>query len=341
VVPPEAENSPCTLSVCMITYNHERFIAQAIESVLMQQTDFTFELVIGEDCSIDGTRQIILEYQRKYPKIIRPLFRKANLGMIANFASTLRSCNGEFIAVLEGDDFWTSPVKLQKQVDFLRTHKGSVLSFHRARRCREDGTEVGVVWPSRCDRFSALTDLLAGTSRMALDGVNFIPTCSVVLRNGILHELPYWMYGLGVGDFPFWALLARCGDLAFLEDEMAAYRLHSGGVTHGWNEITGQEITLAAFVTLAEHLKGQHSSWDRAISLGLARRHHALARAYESKCIRRNALQHVVRSILPWRSIESTKAIRLLIKLVFPRMVGRLAQLAHARHRGGPSTENE
>ena len=119
------------VSVAMITYNHERFIAQAIESVLMQQTDFAVELVIGEDCSTDGTRAIVRDYGERYPERIRLLLPEHNLGMMPNFVATLKACRGQYVASVEGDDYWTDPHKLQKQVDFLESASGvqSVLSM--------------------------------------------------------------------------------------------------------------------------------------------------------------------------------------------------------------------
>jgi len=107
------------VSVCMITYNHEKYISQAVEGVLMQKTNFLIELIIGEDCSTDNTRNICLEYKEKYPDIIKLLLSEKNLGMMQNFITTLQSCTGKYIALCEGDDYWTDPHKLQKQVDFL------------------------------------------------------------------------------------------------------------------------------------------------------------------------------------------------------------------------------
>lgn len=112
------------VSVLMITYNHEKFIAQAIDSILMQQVNFDYEIVIGEDCSTDGTRAIVIQYQKEYPDKIRLLLPEENLGMHKNFVQTFRACQGEYIALLEGDDYWTSPRKLQKQVDFFRLSSG-------------------------------------------------------------------------------------------------------------------------------------------------------------------------------------------------------------------------
>jgi len=114
-------NSLPVVSVYMITYNHESYIAQAIEGIMMQQTDFPIELVIGEDCSTDRTREICLEYQDKYPEIIRLLLPEKNIGIYKNSKSTFIECKGKYIAICEGDDYWTDPLKLQKQVYFLET----------------------------------------------------------------------------------------------------------------------------------------------------------------------------------------------------------------------------
>ena len=102
------------VSVAMITYNHERFIAQAIESVLMQQTDFAVELVIGEDCSTDKTRAIVCAYGERYPERIRLLLPERNQGMIPNFVATMNACQGQYIALLEGDDYWTDRIQAAK-----------------------------------------------------------------------------------------------------------------------------------------------------------------------------------------------------------------------------------
>lgn len=115
-------NKKPLVSVWMITYNHEKFIAQAIDSVIMQKTNFDYEIVIGEDCSTDRTREIVLEYKAKHPDKFKLLLQEKNVGMMQNFIVTLKTCNGKYIALLEGDDYWTDPLKLQKQVDFLQAN---------------------------------------------------------------------------------------------------------------------------------------------------------------------------------------------------------------------------
>src|SRR5437016_2968680 len=111
------------LSVMMITYNHERYVRHALDSVLMQKVDFDYEIVIGEDRSTDSTREILLEYRDKFPAKFRLLLHEQNIGVIRNCFTTLAACRGEYVALLEGDDYWTSDTKLQKQVEFLDSHR--------------------------------------------------------------------------------------------------------------------------------------------------------------------------------------------------------------------------
>ena len=117
------------VSIKMITYNHAPFIAQAIEGVLQQKTNFPFELVIGEDCSTDGTRALVFEYQKKYPDIIRVVTSDENVGMKKNGLRVLAACLGKYIAFCEGDDYWHNLDKLQKQADYLDSHPECGLVF--------------------------------------------------------------------------------------------------------------------------------------------------------------------------------------------------------------------
>lgn len=119
---PELLSGNPTVSVKMITYKHGPYIAQAIQGVLMQETTFPVELVIGEDCSKDGTREILLNYQNRYPEMIRLIVSEKNVGARENSRRTEKACKGDFIAFCEGDDYWTDPLKLQKQVDFLEAN---------------------------------------------------------------------------------------------------------------------------------------------------------------------------------------------------------------------------
>ncbi len=111
------------VSVIMLAYNHEKYISDAIESIVNQQTNFPFELIIGEDCSTDNTVKIIKSYQKEYPKIIKLITSEKNVGIIANELRVMQQCQGKYIAFCEADDFWTDELKLQKQVDFLEENE--------------------------------------------------------------------------------------------------------------------------------------------------------------------------------------------------------------------------
>lgn len=132
------------VSVFMITYNHEKYIAEALDSILMQKTDFDFDIVIGEDCSTDATRRIVLEYSRKYPDKIKLLLHNVNVGFISNLMYVLEACTGKYVAMCEGDDYWTDPFKLQKQVDFLEANKEYILATHGYRMVR-DGSVIRTI----------------------------------------------------------------------------------------------------------------------------------------------------------------------------------------------------
>lgn len=120
------------VSVCTITYNHEKYISEALNSFLMQETDFPFEIIIDDDCSPDNTIEIIMKYQKKFPNIIKANLRQKNIGAIQNFFSNIQRGNGKYIALCEGDDYWTDPLKLQKQVEFLDGNDEVIMTFENA-----------------------------------------------------------------------------------------------------------------------------------------------------------------------------------------------------------------
>ena len=236
-------NAP-TVSVLMITYNHQTFIEQAVRSVMMQKADFEFELVIGEDCSTDNTRSMLYSFKEKWPQQIRILAHDHNLGMYRNFCEVLRECRGEFLAILEGDDYWLDPLKLQKQVDALRQNPEWAICFHRARGITE-GVKGYIEMPSTDFRpVSRVQDIIES---------NFIYTPTVMYR-GAQRTLPDWLEEAAALDWPFHVLNAMRGDIGFLPDTMSAYRVHSNGV---WSSkplnVRVQQI-LNLFDVFDEHL---------------------------------------------------------------------------------------
>lgn len=211
------------LSVLMITYNHEPFIAQALDSILEQQVDFDYEIVIGEDCSTDNTRKILLNYQRAHFDKIRLLQTDKNMGMLPNFVRTYKACTGDYVALIEGDDYWNDPTKLQKQVDLLDKQHEIAICFHNCEEFFDDDSRPSWYYvPQKQPRISDLDDLISGC--------NFIPTCSAVFRNRLFVDFPDWYFTLNMGDWTLHILNAHYGKIAYIDEVMGRHRHHVGGV---------------------------------------------------------------------------------------------------------------
>ncbi|HTG01793.1 MAG TPA: glycosyltransferase [Nitrospirota bacterium] len=238
------------VSVAIVTYNHEKYLAKALDSVLMQRTGFDFEIVVGEDHSTDKTREILVDYQQKHPQKFRIFLNETNMGMYRNGAQVLEACSGEYIAMLDGDDYWTSPDKLQKQVDFLDAHADCAICYHNARIVYEDGSREPTSYRPRQKQFSTVNDLF-------LD--NFIPTCAVLFRNGLFGRLPAWVGALKMGDWLIHILNALHGRIGYLDETMAVYVVHGGGI---WSTKTWQDhepAMIRMFEALSEHMDSRYA----------------------------------------------------------------------------------
>lgn len=209
------------VSVAMITYNHEPFIAEAIESVLMQETRFEVELVIGEDCSTDKTRSIVEAYAARHPEVIRLILPDGNRGMQENLRSVLEACRGEYVALLEGDDYWCSECKLQEQAEVLDRDASVGLVFHQAT------TVTGKL--SRPYRASTVDGRTFDLEDFASLRLGPVPTASVMVRGVVVANLPGWFTSLPFGDLSIIGLAAEAGGLRFLDRCWAVYRVHEGG----------------------------------------------------------------------------------------------------------------
>lgn len=239
------------VSVLMITYNHERYIAQALDSVLMQQVAFDYEIVVGEDCSTDATRAILRRYQQQYPERIRVLLPEANLGMVGNFIATYQQCRGEYIALLDGDDYWSSAEKLQRQVDFLDAHPECSACFHNVLVHHEGAPER--------DRLFHEPPL--GKSSFTLKEIvssHFIPCCATLFRARLFPEFPTWYREMPMQDWPLHVLNAEHGDYGYLDEVLAVYRVHGGGAWSLRNRLAVLDKTIHACHTIRRYLAGRH-----------------------------------------------------------------------------------
>ena len=223
------------VSVCLITYNHQKFVRRAVDSVLAQSTDFSFEVIIADDHSIDGTTDIAMEYQRRYPDRISVLLARNNLGRHTgngrlNVIRAVRACRGKYIAFLEGDDFWTDPRKLQMQAEFLESHSDYAGAFHDTAVLEADGAagNPNHWWQDFRDRVDiTLEDTISRTSPFH--------TSSFFLRRENLSKLPLDYLRIASGDLAIFILSAARGLLRRIPASMSVYRKHDGGITNTSN----------------------------------------------------------------------------------------------------------
>lgn len=212
----------------MITYNHEKYIEQAVRSVMIQETDFDYELVIGEDCSTDRTREIVLRLKEEFPEKIRLILHEQNVGMAQNLVEVYRHCEGEYIALLEGDDYWIDHVKLRLQVDYLNKHEQCVLCSHTALVIDDKGHIL------RSEGWDLPPFNLKDYFRILLNRSNYIITSSVIFRRPDA-DIPVVFADLRAAvDWALYAWILSFGGEAhnLCSEPMSAYRLHAGGITH-------------------------------------------------------------------------------------------------------------
>lgn len=222
-------NSP-KVSICVQTYNHAAHIGQCLDGMLMQQTGFPFEIILGEDESNDGTREICQEYSSRFPNKIN-LYLRSRKDVIKingrstgryNFIQNFKACKGEYIALCEGDDYWTDKEKLQSQVDFLDNNPEYVLSFHYT-QIHKDGVLENDYLNEGLKEKMSLEDLIVS---------NRFRTLSCVFRRKALLEagFPKWFNKSAIGDYVLYILLAQKGKINVLPKIMGAYRIHDGGI---------------------------------------------------------------------------------------------------------------
>ncbi|PTQ99603.1 glycosyltransferase involved in cell wall biosynthesis [Mucilaginibacter yixingensis] len=215
------------LSVCCITYNHEKFIGEALDGFLMQKTNFSFDIVIGDDCSTDGTSDVITTYQEQYPDKIKLIRSSKNIGAHENMRNVVKACTGKYIALCDGDDYWTDPNKLQKQVDFLEQHPDYVMCCHYTRVIDTNYNTLHVD-PSPKPLVHTYHDLLVGKQEET-------KTATVVYRNvqeisQIFDEAWYLDFNAADKLLKIFATYKTAGKIYVMPEVMSCYRNHVGGI---------------------------------------------------------------------------------------------------------------
>lgn len=207
------------VSVCCVTYNQERYIARALDSFLDQRTSRAYEIIVHDDASTDGTADVILSYAERYPSLIRPVLASENQYSKGEdvFSLAWRHARGSYIALCEGDDYWTDPQKLQRQVDRMEESPDISLSVHAGSAVTEGGEYLRTIscGPANCT---------ISFEQVVLGGGNQFPTASMMFRRDALECLPDYYWRCPIGDYPLSLYLASIGSVDYLAAEMSAYR---------------------------------------------------------------------------------------------------------------------
>ncbi|WP_294303748.1 glycosyltransferase [uncultured Chryseobacterium sp.] len=233
------------VSCHVITYNHVNYIQKCIDGILMQKTNFDFEIIIGDDVSTDGTREIIQEYATKYPELIKlNLRQKRGIGIPGkeNFVSTMEMCTGEYISLCDGDDYWTDPRKLQKQVDFLEKRKDYILCFHKIKILTPEGNFV--------DDFITKIPKNHELRKTLIENSNYIHTPSIVFRNiNFIEFQGIEFQNSPIGDYFLYLILTNYGKIGFIDETMGVYR-HGVGVYSSLDRMKMIKADLQLFINL-------------------------------------------------------------------------------------------
>ncbi len=273
------------LSVVVVTYDHEPFIGEALQSVVSQRTDRPLEVIVSEDHSNDGTRAIVTAFARREPRA-RLLLSPRNLGSNEVVRRAIACARGRYVCVLDGDDHWTSPTKLEDQASLLDAHPGVSAWFHNATVVGQ-GSPPGLRWtPSAQDPLVTAETIWAG---------NPYATCAGMMRRSALAGLGEWYDRFfPITDWPLYVLCAEHGDLAFTDDVVGAYRLHDGGLVSARPSKDRLEMIARFYPRMDRALGFRHHDRARA---GAARFFFDWAEVYAADGDRRMARWCLARSL--------------------------------------------
>jgi glycosyltransferase involved in cell wall biosynthesis len=254
------------VSDSITAFNSEQWLPRALDSIYLQQTSFPVEIVIGDDCSTDGTIAIARSYQERHPQTIRVLERSQSVGMQRNYYQTFEQCRGKYIAWLDADDYWTAPEKLAVQVQVLESDPSISACGHYVRWVTKDGE----VTRERCPAISS--------GRYGLEEIlrnNFLPSPSIMFRNGIGHNLPRWFFDrTGLVDWAVLVFAGLSGDIVLLDRVMADYMLTPGSAYMSKGPLYQETLDME----FCEHVESiLPSKWHRLARATKGKRYEAMA----------------------------------------------------------------
>jgi glycosyltransferase involved in cell wall biosynthesis len=247
------------VSVVMITYGHEKFIAQAIESVLSQKFSNSLELIVSNDCSPDNTDCIIQKIMKNHPRAhcIRYIRHDKNVGIMPNFIQALNSANFEYVALCDGDDYWTDPYKLQKQINFLESNPEYSMAVHNALVIYEDLKKRAVNFSNAKVDFDVSLESLIKKW--------FIPTASMVFRRAHSKDLPDWFKNIYSADFSLALIMSNHGKIKFFCESMSVYRVNYSGTSASAIYSNKSEFVLNQHILLLENFSFSTTMENRRI----------------------------------------------------------------------------
>ncbi len=245
------------VSVCVTTYNHHDFITEALESVLMQETNFPVEICLHDDCSTDGTTDIVRFYVERYPNLIHPIIQAENQYSKGKHALPIlfKHVRGRYVAVLEGDDAWMDPVKLMRQVRFLDDNPACIICYGNARIVDAGGRTIN-------EKKIPIESCRVLTQQELIEARHAIPTATVMYRNHpLLRQLPDAINRVLNGDTFLYALLAQYGQAGFVDFSPSLYRQHAGGIYSTLHENSRRQKRIQTLKALYRCIDVQYRPW--------------------------------------------------------------------------------
>lgn len=279
------------VSVIIVTYNQEKYIDEAIRSVVLQNFNYPYEIIVGDDCSTDKTIERCLKWQEKYPTLIKIIRRDKNIGIQRNYMDTYNHCQGEYIAICEGDDFWCSKHKLQRQVEYMDTHKNCNICFHRVINYYITNNSKSLSNGKGTKIDSDINDLAKS---------NYITNLSVMYRRNVVNKLPEWLTEIASPDYVIHMLHASTGYIHYINTPMAVYRQHINGI---WGSNI-KEKQLLISINSRKYLI-EHFSQDKTISQNLINTYTTIALTlllHYKKIGKNNKAKNLTNDILKYNS---------------------------------------